>query len=77
MEHTNLNASDVVASDNKSHPFHAFLGMSPTFRIQEVREKMRNLIMQANKFDINQTLKCQVLQSDKSGWRSGTVQIKD
>ena len=54
-----LNASDVVASDNKSHPFTCISrDVSKQFRIpRSERRRMRRIyIMQANKFDINQNL---------------------
>lgn len=76
MKHIVLDTNDVVASDTINHPYHLRLGMPATFRVKEVREKIKELVLQSVKFDVDQKLQCQVLQSDRPGWKSGIVQIK-
>jgi hypothetical protein len=76
MKHMFLDTNDVVASDAGSHPYHLRLGMPATFRVKEVREKIKELVLQSIKFDVDQKLQCQVLQSDQPGWKSGVLQIK-
>jgi hypothetical protein len=75
MKNSWLDENDVITTNGKPHQFWAGL-MPSTFRVKELREKIRTLVIQQLKFDIDQTVVCQVLKSETPGWNNGTIQIK-
>ena len=71
-----LNENDVIASDALETSFHSQLEMPQTFRVKELQEKIRQLVIEELQFDFDQLVRCQVLRPEQTEWKTGSVQVK-